>query len=489
LPAEPARPAQAEVRSVIPVGGGIWGDQRYMTPTQARDLTDTSMELHDATMLAGGPMGAEGGAVALASKRIPRNMPPPSRGLINATGMPPEIMFHGSPETFDEFRPNLTPDDHVPGISLTDHPEEAASYGRVQPVEVTVRKAMPYSQLEEYAARKAGRVGADEFAAMDVDPHRLLGWLKQDGYDAIDYRGDPMLGYGLRVFDGSQIRPANIEQPGFTAYHGSPHLFPPTERNPLGEFDPMKIGTGEGSQAYGVGAGYLAGAEPVAHTYKDPETMAGAPGFRVGGKPLLEVLNGTYGAEAGTVPPGKSLALETLHGSDNLLEAETKLKNLAAVDREYRAARDWLDANKESITSGTQGGHMYEVRVNADPARFLDWDRSLSEQHPDVQAALAKIAPDMYHPSSGDYDPAESGQMIYHRLASRSSQADASAALNAAGVPGLRYLDADSRAAGEGTRNAVVFDPKNMDIIRRYGIAGLMAGAGAAATQGRDQTQ
>jgi hypothetical protein len=30
-------------------------------------------------------------------------------------------------------------------------------------------------------------------------------------------------------------------------YHGSPHRFPPTATNPLGEFDASKIGTGEGA--------------------------------------------------------------------------------------------------------------------------------------------------------------------------------------------------------------------------------------------------
>jgi len=40
-------------------------------------------------------------------------------------------------------------------------------------------------------------------------------------------------------------------------YHGTPHRFPPTANNPLGEFDASKIGTGEGAQAYGHGL-YLA---------------------------------------------------------------------------------------------------------------------------------------------------------------------------------------------------------------------------------------
>jgi hypothetical protein len=243
------------------------------------------------------------------------------------------------------------------------------------------------------------------------------------------------------------------QPPGFTAYHGSPHLFPPTERNPLGEFDPVKIGTGEGSQAFGVGAGYLGEAENTAKYYRD-----------------------RYGPQADPKVQAAGAEFNNAHAAfDGSVAAR------ARVDAAERALQE-AEANAPP-------GHMYEVKVNARPERFLDWDKPLSQQHPDVQAALAKIRPDMYHPSSGDYDPAESGQMIYHRLASGSSQADASEALKAAGVPGIRYLDAGSRGAGEGSRNLVVFDPARMAIIRRYGIAGLMVGAGAAATQGRDQTQ
>ena len=55
----------------------------------------------------------------------------------------------------------------------------------------------------------------------------------------------------------------------------------------------------------------------------------------------------------------------------------------------------------------------------------------------------------------------------------------ASQMLNEAGVPGIRYLDARSRGAkGEPTHNAVVFNPATMEIIRRYGLAGLMLGGG-----------
>jgi hypothetical protein len=53
-------------------------------------------------------------------------------------------------------------------------------------------------------------------------------------------------------------------------------------------------------------------------------------------------------------------------------------------------------------------------------------------------------------------------------------------------------LDAGSRGAGEGSRNSVIFDANTMDIIRRYGLAGLMAGGGAVTglqQTGGDNTQ
>ena len=46
---------------------------------------------------------------------------------------------------------------------------------------------------------------------------------------------------------------------GATVFHGSPYLFK--------QFDPRKIGTGEGAQAYGAGSGYTAQSKEVAENY------------------------------------------------------------------------------------------------------------------------------------------------------------------------------------------------------------------------------
>lgn len=39
------------------------------------------------------------------------------------------------------------------------------------------------------------------------------------------------------------------------------------------------------------------------------------------------------------------------------------------------------------------------------------------------------------------------------------------------GIPGIKYLDQGSRAAGEGTSNYVVFDASTIEILRKYGVA------------------
>ncbi len=80
------------------------------------------------------------------------------------------------------------------------------------------------------------------------------------------------------------------------------------------------------------------------------------------------------------------------------------------------------------------------------------------------------------------FDPRETGMSIVKGGGSWKPE-QAADMLQKAGIPGIRYLDAGSRGAGEGSRNTVVFDPSTMDIIRRYGVAGLLGGAAAAGSR------
>ena len=70
---------------------------------------------------------------------------------------------------------------------------------------------------------------------------------------------------------------------------------------------------------------------------------------------------------------------------------------------------------------------------------------------------------------------------------SRKAAAVASERLRDAGVPGIQYLDAGSRAAGEGSRNYVMFRDDIIDILKRYGLFGLgMVGGATAGPYGAD---
>jgi hypothetical protein len=122
-------------------------------------------------------------------------------------------------------------------------------------------------------------------------------------------------------------------------------------------------------------------------------------------------------------------------------------------------------------------GKMYEVDINADPEHFLDWDRPLSEQHPKVREAL-------FNSGIVKKDIGQPAAAIAKALA---DTPEGASALREAGIPGIRYLDQHSRWATDmklgdvapQTHNYVVFDDSLIDIIKKYGLAGLIA-AGAA---------
>jgi hypothetical protein len=66
--------------------------------------------------------------------------------------------------------------------------------------------------------------------------------------------------------------------------------------------------------------------------------------------------------------------------------------------------------------------------------------------------------------------------------------AGASEALRAAGIKGIRYKDAGSRSAEGGTSNYVVFDDSTINILKKYGLAGLTAGGAGAGLLGSPDT-
>lgn len=286
------------------------------------------------------------------------------------------------------------------------------------------------------------------------------------------------------------IRGAPVMQE-LDVYHGTPHRFPATEANPLGEFDASKIGTGEGAQAYGHGI-YFAESPDVAKTYQYQKKRMGAfatasgEGITVNGKPL-----DSYGimVQPEFVDAAKTGNLvEAINGRKNQLlnfvkKEEAEIKNqeakfatrkkppkpyeLAAIERQKLMiegfAKKELQNLDRVIKDAEKGGVSYEGGASLYKAdlpdemidRMLDYDKPLKEQPANVQKFFSAI----YKPDDYLVDWLKQGDAD-----------DVAKGLQEAGIPGIKYADAGSRGqGGKGTRNFVVFpgEEKKVRILER----------------------
>jgi len=304
----------------------------------------------------------------------------------------------------------------------------------------------------------------------------------------------------------------DLQQPdedGITAYHGSPHDFP--------QFDLSKIGTGEGAQAFGHGL-YFAENEPVAIGYRN------------------KLSEGTYKTDTGEIfDPYKNLEhmnvrVAAYKGIDPAIERAQGLLQSDPYDDRVHRDLEKLYALKAK-NAAPHKGHMYEVQINAHPDHFLDWDKPISEQSEHVQKAIRHIAGQLdidpfehlalaaivgRHPRSQTYSPR--GEDLHTDIDEiLGGKEHASKALHAAGIKGIRYLDAGSRPDGayalhishkgipytdpipmktfqqaqnhakeyaakgydteikeNGSRNYVVFDDKLVNVKRKYAKGGTV---------------
>ena len=81
----------------------------------------------------------------------------------------------------------------------------------------------------------------------------------------------------------------------------------------------------------------------------------------------------------------------------------------------------------------------------------------------------------MTHTERQDYIPALSQTMADNAATGNATknQIEASRALREAGIPGIKYFDGNSRTAGKGSRNYVVFpgEEKNLKMLERNGTS------------------
>ena len=265
---------------------------------------------------------------------------------------------------------------------------------------------------------------------------------------------------------------------GITAWHGSPHKFD--------KFSLDKIGTGEGAQAYGHGL-YLAESPQVAEGYK---ASTRRPEFLVNGNRWITdqggVVRSPNGKTAATLPLDQYNAILGLSGS----KTNKPLTELAEEAESFLQTRQGMTpakikAAKQAILSGkvkldAETGALYKTDIPDEAvARFLDWDKPLSQQAPEVQKSIqpildqwksridsGQVTDDLYNDA---LNKTILGKDLY--TAAGATSPKATSALKQNGILGIKYLDGGSRGAGQGSSNFVVFDPEMIRILERNGQA------------------
>jgi hypothetical protein len=250
-----------------------------------------------------------------------------------------------------------------------------------------------------------------------------------------------------------------------TTYHGSPYLFR--------EFDPARVGTGEGEQAYGVGAGYTAEARAVAEEYRrvvQADKSGGYPSF---------LARSSYAESGGD----KEKAAASLNESIARLERDRGfLRNAMNVDEAIQSYQDALKVLKD-IQPNQNYLYKGEIPDEILPS-FLDWDKPLSEQSKEIQDVAKELLPKLRTVNPDIKLDNMTGEGLYRSYqAYRGNQPDfATEGLQAIGVRGIRYLDQGSRGvSGRGTSNFIPFRPEDYRIqeindipIEQYMEQGLL---------------
>lgn len=526
-------------------------------PAWGHAVAGPAFDLTSAVAMGGGVVPAKAAENSLARDLFSNSKEAGAPGVVvnGAKDQQPIRAYHGTGASpFDKFNTNSgifdnigihfgTPEqaDYVARFKSYDYNDSSAGeYGRgtahIIPADIHANNIVDvpdlgaWSPIDVAAAleKESGASGLrNEIAAVPENERTaaLRDWLLANNIDALRYNNKHE-GAGASYI---AIRPGTVkspltgetlfsnrsEAPGIIAYHGSPHDFD--------KFDMSKIGSGEGAQAYGHGL-YFADQEATAQSYKG----AGVPASQ--SQAVTEDFNAAvkhYGGDLGKVRQ----------------HFEDIQKNGAPLDQ--LIARSALKDFEGLSRLGENGGRMYQVRINADPESFLDWDKPLSEQSEKVMNAVNAAGVAQQRPSAwygetaklpsgttnvwrnngrtvverpdgkfiwtdgyGDGKPmggpfqtldeaktaalanfsmphklgSEVATELKHKLVGYGPHGDPSVskALREAGIPGIKYLDQGSRAAGEGSRNYVVFDDKLVEILKKYGLMGYLGGGAAA---------
>ena len=285
-------------------------------------------------------------------------------------------------------------------------------------------------------------------------------------------------------------------------YHGTPHRFPATEANPLGEFDASKIGTGEGAQAFGHGI-YLAENPKIAEEYvKNPlnDVFLNERGEFLRQRLLQkqndsQILN-EYKEKYNETPEEAAKDFQSLKKLmnesasfykadlpdemiDRMLDYDKPLSEQPTAVRESlkRAGlTSYVDEMEKSYFSqlSPKANQLAQKMINGPDEMTIQFGKEFKNNKVAQKNwdELERLAPGVDHNLINDirdWYQSKNGADLYTEM-SRNGMQDASERLRQIGILGIKYRDAGSRGnKGDGTRNFVVFpgEEKKVRILER----------------------
>jgi hypothetical protein len=309
---------------------------------------------------------------------------------------------------------------------------------------------------------------------------------------------------------GARDAIAKLISGGIRAFHSSPHDF---ER-----FDLSKIGTGEGAQVYGHGI------------YAAENPAVSGQGGQYWNQ-FMSRMPSDEQAAAGVLRNEGFNRQKAIEYSNWNLDQLRQGAEKGELDPHMMKLYEARQRQHDLLTSGAPvGPRTYEVNIKADPSQFLDWDKPVQGQPVFASAAGSRngLLRDVLSRT-------DTGENLYKALSYDTGLwkkgSEASKILAGEGIPGIKYLDEGSRIsspdqiqaireniahreallaerpgdptntkwlaeyqdmlkrAENPTSNYVVFDPANIDILKKYGIAGAAAAPVVGAAMGSTYDQ
>lgn len=363
-----------------------------------------------------------------------------------------KILYHGTGKTIGEFNRHtyFATDPKISDRYATYRRGEAPQMYRVE------AKLKNPAYMDDF--RKSKEELGEDAINEDVFSH-----LESKGFDHF-------LPYGknskeIVIFDPNKSTlpkfedGGKVDNDGITAYHGSPHDFE--------QFDVSKIGSGEGAQSFGHGL-YFSEEEPTAINYRDRLAKEHAT-------------TGNTIADEFAIDPKwqKTMNEEDIaeHLDDIKRKAEKVFFQNGKQKYVFHDGSILTDEGDHFRADQKEKGHMYEVRINAHPDHFLDWDKPILEQ-PEVAAKLFN-GPGFIK-NTARQAVHKNNEITYGELHGQFAakhphgQQGLTEHLREMGIPGIKYLDQGSRGTGHGSRNYVVFDDKLVNVNRKYEDGGTV---------------